>query len=145
VKIRIQISPGELIDRLTILEIKAAALTDEAKLLNVRHELALQRRVRHLAVPSSRPLTLLERQLKEVNQELWQIEDAIREREAAVDFGDEFIRLARAVYFTNDRRCELKRRINELLHSELVEEKGYREYRGTGRCTAPAVVSTDGV
>ncbi len=129
--IRIQISPGELIDRLTILEIKAATLTDEAKLRNVRHELAMQRRVRYHAVPPSRPLVILERQLKEVNQRLWRIEDDIRDREAAMDFGEEFIRLARAVYFTNDRRCELKRKINDLLKSEIVEEKGYKPYRGT--------------
>ena len=130
-KVRIQISPGELIDRLTILEIKAASLSDEAKLRNVRHEMALQRRVRYHAVPSSRALLVLERQLKEVNQKLWHIEDDIREREAAMDFGEEFIRLARAVYFTNDRRCELKRKINELLRSEIVEEKGYKPYRVT--------------
>ena len=128
-KVRIQISPGELIDRLTILEIKSATLTDQAKLLNVRHELALQRRVRRHAVPPSRALSMLERQLKEVNQRLWQIEDEIREREAAGDFSEEFIRLARAVYFTNDRRCELKGKINDLLQSEIVEEKGYRPYR----------------
>ena len=135
-KLRIQISPGELIDRLTILQIKAAALTDEAKLRNVRHELSLLCRVRHQAVPASRELSALERRLGEVNQKLWHVEDGIREREAAADFGEEFIRLARAVYFTNDQRCELKRRINDLLDSEIVEEKGYQPY-GAAELSSP--------
>ncbi len=144
-KIRIQISPGELIDRLTILELKSAALTDAAKLHNVHHELALLRRVRRREVPASEAVSALEQQLKAINQELWQVEDDIREREAAGDFGEAFIRLARAGYYSNDRRCELKRKINVLLDSEIVEEKGYKPYRAAaaGASIRPQVELVD--
>ncbi len=123
-----QISVGEWIDKLTILEIKLAEILERDKLANVRRE--------YEALLAAAPAELLTRaeiaqareKLKAVNAELWRIEDEIRVKERARDFGDEFIALARAVYVTNDRRAALKRDINLLSASELVEEKSYAGY-----------------
>jgi hypothetical protein len=123
-----QISVGEWIDKLTILEIKLAEILERDKLANVRREYA--------ALLAAAPAELLTRaeiaqaraRLKGVNAELWRIEDEIRVKERARDFGDEFVALARAVYVTNDRRAALKREINRLSDSELVEEKSYASY-----------------
>jgi len=126
--VMIAISPGELIDKITILEIKIARIADPAKLANVRHEYdTLQKMSREQIAPSDR-LAALTAELKAINTELWDIEDNIRDLERAKDFGAEFIRLARAVYQTNDRRAATKRVINELLNSDLVEEKSYAAY-----------------
>lgn len=127
-KVQLQISPGELLDRITILEIKTSMLRDPGQVKNVRHDLELHRQARDSALPFSPALQRLELQLREVNLRLWQIEDAIRLCEAGNDFGPHFIKLARAVYITNDRRSLLKRDINELLDSEIVEEKSYQDY-----------------
>ena len=123
-----QISVGEWIDKLTILEIKLAAILERDKLANVKREYETL-----LAAAPAELLTRVEiaaarARLKAVNAELWRIEDEIRVKERASDFSDEFIALARAVYVTNDKRAALKREINRLTSSELVEEKSYANY-----------------
>ena len=126
--VKVEISPAELIDRITILEIKAARIGDETKRANIGVELSELTAARQAAVPLSDRLTALTGELKEVNQALWDIEDEIRALEAAMDFGPAFVELARAVYKTNDRRSALKRKINELLGSRLIDEKSYTPY-----------------
>jgi len=126
--VKVEISPGELIDRITILEIKAARIGDEAKRANIGVELSELTAARQAAVPLSDRLTALTGELKEVNEALWDIEDEIRALEAAVEFGPAFVELARSVYKTNDRRSALKRKINELLGSRLIDEKSYTPY-----------------
>lgn len=126
--ILVEIAPGELIDKITILEIKAEQITDKSKLANVRTELDLLAAARDKSIPGSAELTGLTAQLKQVNQDLWDIEDDIRLCEKAKDFGPKFIELARSVYFQNDRRAAVKRQINELLGSRIIEEKAYQPY-----------------
>ncbi|MGA0606957.1 DUF6165 family protein [Phenylobacterium sp. VNQ135] len=121
------VSWGELIDKITILEIKTERLTAPAALANVQRELAALRAVEAQLAPDPE-LARLKAELVRVNGALWDIEDHIREREAAQDFGGEFVKLARSVYITNDRRAALKREINRVTESELVEEKGYADY-----------------
>lgn len=124
------VSVGELLDKIAILEIKRDRMTDPAKLANVRKELgALEviwagRRESHIDVSSLRAA------LRQVNEKLWDIEDEIRVLEHQRRFDAEFIRLARAVYFTNDERARLKRELNQTLGSAFVEEKQYVDYRG---------------
>ena len=121
----IPVSIGELIDKITILQIKASRFQGEA-LANVQRELNLLERGRRdadLSVPED-----LEQALAAINGKLWTIEDAIREREAASDFGERFIELARSVYHCNDQRAALKRQINASTGSSLVEEKSYSAY-----------------
>lgn len=130
-KIQIEVSPGELLDRISILQLKAASITDAIKLSNVRHELALQQATREAAIPPDEQLLRLERQLCQINLQLWQIEDDLRACEAAGDFGPRFVALARAVYLSNDQRSALKRQINVLLGSVIVEEKSYHDYQSS--------------
>ena len=125
----VPISPGELLDKITILRIKAARIGDATKLANVRHELALLEQTWSSSVPAGVDLTADERALEDVNARLWDIEDRIRGKEAARQFDAEFIELARAVYVSNDERAAIKKRINLALGSALVEEKSYRPYR----------------
>ena len=127
-RIHAPISIGELIDKITILEIKNERISDAGKLRNVRAELASLNAARDAAVPRTPALETLTRELKEVNEALWNIEDEIRVQERQEDFGPRFIELARAVYRQNDRRAALKRRINDLLGSRLIEEKSYQSY-----------------
>jgi len=127
--ILVPISPGELLDKITILRIKSARMSDAAKLANVRHELQLLERTWRGSVPVSIDLAADERALEAVNASLWDIEDQIRDQEAAQRFGARFIELARAVYVTNDERAAIKKRINAALGSALIEEKSYRPYR----------------
>ncbi len=122
------IAPGELIDKITILRIKSERIEDEAKLKNVRTELDILNETLAKDVPASDALTRLDAALQAVNEELWVIEDDIRDCERNGDFGPEFIRLARAVYVTNDKRAALKKEINLLLGSDIVEEKSYAAY-----------------
>lgn len=122
------IAPGELIDKITILRIKSERISDEAKLANVRIELDVLNKTRAEAVEESAKLTELDAALQAVNEELWEIEDDIRDCERNGDFSDTFIQLARAVYVTNDKRAALKKEINLLLGSAIVEEKSYAEY-----------------
>ncbi|MBO6949855.1 MAG: hypothetical protein JJ855_17890 [Rhodospirillales bacterium] len=126
--ITVEIAPGELIDKITILEIKLERIEDAAKLANVRHEWDVLTQARDANTEATEALSDLTGQLKKINETLWEIEDDIRDCERAKDFGDTFIELARAVYRTNDERARLKREINELLGSALVEEKSYAAY-----------------
>jgi hypothetical protein len=127
----VAVSPGELIDKITILEIKSERIEDPAKLANVRLELAALVTVRDREVAPSAELTGVVAELKEVNEGLWRIEDEIRDCERRQDFGPAFIALARSVYRQNDRRAALKRRINDLLCSRIIEEKSYRSYESS--------------
>ncbi|KAB7615425.1 hypothetical protein F9L33_01270 [Amylibacter sp. SFDW26] len=122
------IAPGELLDKLTILQIKSENISDAAKLKNVHVEQAALQAVAKVHIPDTDELTSLTSALLTVNKELWDIEDDIRDCERAGDFGDEFIRLARAVYVTNDKRADLKKQINIAMGSALVEEKSYAAY-----------------
>ena len=123
--IEVPVSWGELVDKITILEIKAERIDDPKKLANVTRELWLLNRK---LSPVATQVLRLKLRLKEVNATLWDIEDEIRDCERAKDFGPRFIELARAVYVTNDQRADVKREINFALSSELVEEKSYRPY-----------------
>lgn len=126
--ISIEIAPGELIDKITILEIKAERIEDADKVQNVRIELAVLQTARDRATTPTPELNQLTVALKTVNEALWVIEDDIRDCERAGDFGETFIELARAVYKTNDKRAALKREINVYLGSRLIEEKSYQPY-----------------
>jgi tetratricopeptide (TPR) repeat protein len=123
--VKIDVAPGELIDKLTILEIKAERVADPQKLAHVRHEQERLTAAVDGAIIPSAELVALRTELRAVNEKLWEIEEAIRDCDHRGDFGESFVALAQSVYRTNDRRAALKRRINELLNSELVEEKEY--------------------
>ena len=127
----VPVSWGELLDKITILEIKQDRIADPEKVANVGRELAA---LRSVADGTERPPAAsdLVAQLRAVNEQLWDIEDSIRDCERRQDFGADFVELARAVYHTNDRRAEIKRDLNLMLGSELVEEKSYAEYRHVG-------------
>ncbi len=122
------ISPGELLDKLTILEIKSERISDPDKLANVRHERQLLERVWRESGLSSDAVMELKAQLRTINEALWDIEDDIRDCERDRDFGERFVELARSVYRTNDRRSEVKKAINLELGSAIVEEKSYADY-----------------
>jgi hypothetical protein len=127
--IQTPVSYGELIDKITILEIKSRRITDDAKLANVRNELDMLNATWANDVASHTDIADERERLHAVNETLWDIEDAIRMKERAQAFDKEFIELARAVYFRNDERAAFKREINLKLGSELVEEKSYQDYR----------------
>ncbi len=127
--IQTPVSYGELIDKLTILEIKSRRITDTAKLANVRNELDLLGATWANSSVSQTDIGTERAQLLAVNELLWDVEDKLRLKERAQAFDDEFVALARAVYFRNDERAALKRAINLKLGSELVEEKSYQDYR----------------
>lgn len=124
----IPVSWGELIDRLTILEIKSERLGDATARGNVAREIAMLSPVTHVAIAEDANIAALKSALKSINEALWEIENEIRAREAHQQFDAEFIRLARSVYRNNDERGRLKREINRLLASEIVEEKQYTNY-----------------
>ena len=126
--LEVPIAPGELIDKITILEIKSERLDNPQALNNVRRELALLSAARDQHLPTSTQLTGLTAALKTINETLWVIEDDIRNCERKQDFGARFIELARSVYFSNDKRAALKKEINLLLNAELMEEKSYSDY-----------------
>ena len=126
--LNVQTAPGEFLDKLTILEIKSERMSDPAKLGNVRRELDLLRETWAASPLSVRDVAALVAQLKAVNEALWEIEDAIRAREASRTFDDGFVELARSVYRTNDRRAAIKRELNVALGSEILEEKSYNPY-----------------
>jgi hypothetical protein len=127
-KLKVEVSAGELFDKMTILEIKLENIRDATKLANIGREYAALLDVIKREVTQSDELVRLRVALKDVNSELWRIEDAIRAEEKAGTFGPEFVALARSVYRTNDRRMSIKREINELLRSDLIEEKSYATY-----------------
>jgi hypothetical protein len=126
---KVAVSWGELIDKITILEIKEQRLRSPEAVANVRQELAALRAVTETLSPTPAELGPLKQQLKSINETLWEIEDQIRAKEAEQSFDQGFIQLARAVYHSNDERAQLKRDINVLLKSALVEEKQYTPYR----------------
>jgi len=126
--ISIEISYGELIDKITILEIKAAHIKNKNKLHNVQTELLILNNIYYHEISLSEEIKSLKKELKGVNERLWAIEDDIRLKEQNKEFDEKFIQLARLVYITNDRRGNIKREINEHLGSYLVEEKEYTEY-----------------
>ncbi len=122
---KIEVSNGEIVDKLTIIEIKLKQIKDKAKLVNLKKEYTVLDEAVSKIIKKDHELY---RNLLKINQELWDIEDTIRDLERDKDFGDAFVKTARAVYFTNDKRSEIKRQINELTGSNLVEEKSYQKY-----------------
>ncbi|MDL0433328.1 DUF6165 family protein [Marinobacter sp. TBZ242] len=126
--IKVPVSFGEVLDKITILEIKSERIADPEKVKNVRLELDELSATWDEAVQDQAAIADLRKQLKAVNEELWEIEDDIRDQEAAQDFGPRFIELARAVYVTNDKRAAIKKDVNLALGSRFVEEKSYQDY-----------------
>jgi hypothetical protein len=131
--VTVEVSPGELLDKITILEIKSRRIVDPTKLHNVAVELQTLEAARRRALLDSPELAALAAELRAVNEALWDIEDDIRRCERVGDFGPRFVELARSVYRTNDRRAALKRRVNELLGARVVEEKSYADYGDRAR------------
>ena len=127
--IMVPISPGELLDKITILRIKVARIQDAAKLANVKLELDLLEQTWKDSGCATQAVQPDEHALQAVNEQLWDIEDRIRDKEARQTFDRDFIELARAVYVCNDERAAVKKRINQQLGSRLVEEKSYKQYR----------------
>jgi hypothetical protein len=127
-RLMLETSPGEFLDKLTILEIKAERIQDAAKLANVRRELELLRATWQASPLAGREVTAAVAELREVNVILWEVEDRLREKESLGAFDSEFIELARSVYRTNDRRAAIKRDLNLALGSDLIEEKSYKSY-----------------
>ena len=126
--IKVVLSVGELIDKITILQLKMKFIKNKKQLNNISNELKTLKpllRENNLETPKINELFA---ELYEINLELWKIEDKIREKERQSDFKDEFISLARSVYFTNDKRAEIKKKINLISGSELIEEKSYAKY-----------------
>ena len=126
--ISVEIAPGELIDKITILEIKKERMADVAKLENVHIEWEALTKARDNHIKQSPKMEKLTASLKAVNEELWIIEDDIRDCERSSDFSEKFVQLARAVYITNDKRAGFKRNINVFLGSHILEEKSYAAY-----------------
>ncbi len=127
---KVEVSNGELLDKLSILELKMKNIKDNKKLINIKNEHGgLSPLCNNLFDNYGNELRSLYVKLSEINAELWKIEDDIRECERNKDFGDEFVRLARAVYFTNDKRSDVKKSINLLTESGFVEEKSYEDYK----------------
>ena len=128
-EILVPVSFGELLDKIAILQIKSERMSDAAKLANVRKELDALAAIWLEHPAAGRDIVNLRAELKSVNARLWDIEDDIRRCEQRQDFGAEFVRLARAVYFENDERAAIKKQINLALGSSYVEEKSYQDYR----------------
>ncbi len=127
--ILVPVSPGELLDKITILRIKSARMSDPAKLANVRVELNALESTWRDSGAAAEASGDDEMALQRVNEALWEIEDLIRDKESAQQFDARFIALARSVYTTNDERAAIKKRINNALGSRIVEEKSYKPYR----------------
>ena len=125
---QVPISWGELFDKITILQIKLDKLTSKNALNNVGREFKQLQSILIKYFPNSIEAKQLEEELKQINQQLWDIEDNIRDKERNRSFDDEFIQLARSVYIINDERSRIKRKINDIFGSEFVEEKSYSEY-----------------
>ena len=125
---KIPISWGELFDKITILQIKLENITSKNALENVEQELKKLQSILTQYCLKTMETTQLEGELRQINQQLWDIEDQIRDKERNNSFDDEFIQLARSVYITNDERSRIKRKINDMFGSELIEEKSYAKY-----------------
>ena len=128
-EIHVPVSPGEVLDKITILRIKSARISDPAKLGNVRRELEMLERTWHDSPYGHHDVARDEAALQAVNERLWDIEDRIRDKERVQAFDAEFIALARSVYIENDERAAIKKRVNVALGSAIVEEKSYAAYR----------------
>ncbi|MFV0506374.1 MAG: DUF6165 family protein [Bacteroidales bacterium] len=122
---KIEVSNGEIVDKLTIIEIKLSEITDKAKLTNLRKEYVVLDKAVATIISKDNELY---KELLKINKELWDVEDRLRDMERRKDFGEAFVKNARAVYYTNDKRSEVKRKINEITNSDLVEEKSYEKY-----------------
>lgn len=127
-EILVPMSPGELFDKITILEIKVERISDEEQRRNVRTELECLLLIRDNSAPRLEALDQLAIKLKDANLRLWELEDQIRACERVQDFGPQFIEYARAIYRENDDRAAIKRQVNQLLRSRIVEEKSYARY-----------------
>ena len=127
-QINTPISPGELVDKITILEIKKEFIIDSNKLKNINYEYNLLMQIYNDGVSKTDGVDVLKTKLKNINLSLWKIEDDIRDCERDKIFDNTFVELARSVYFTNDKRSKVKLEINLLLNSSLVEEKSYKDY-----------------
>lgn len=126
--IKVELAYGELLDKITILQIKSERITDAAKVANVNKELNLLNDLWASDEKSSADISNEFKALREINEKIWDIEDGIRDKERDKEFDEKFIELARSVYFSNDKRAEIKRAINLKLGSELIEEKSYSDY-----------------
>ena len=126
--ISIPVSPGELLDKITILEIKTEQISDNEKLHNVKTELDLLGQAWNQSAVDNNTVHQLKQSLKATNMDLWEIEDRIRIKEARKEFDQEFVELARSVYVQNDKRAATKKEINVLLGSGIMEEKSYADY-----------------
>jgi len=126
--ILVPVSPGELLDKITILRIKSARIADVGKRANVRLELGLLEKTWRESGCAAVDVAAEERALSQVNERLWDIEDRIRDKEAVQAFDRDFIELARSVYVSNDERAAIKKRVNQKLGSRIVEEKSYKPY-----------------
>ena len=127
-QINTPISPGELVDKITILEIKKEFIVDSNKLKNINYEYNLLMKIYNDDISKTDGVGVLKNELKNINLSLWKIEDDIRDCERDKIFDNTFVQLARSVYFTNDKRSKVKLEINLLLNSSLVEEKSYKDY-----------------
>ena len=127
--IHVPVSPGEVLDKITILEIKSERMDDAEKVANVKRELELLQASWLQHVNEDETVHRIHAELKAINEELWEIEDDIRDKEKAREFDEVFIALARAVYVTNDKRANAKKKLNVYLGSEIVEEKSYQDYQ----------------
>jgi hypothetical protein len=126
--VQVPVSWGEMLDKITILEIKSEQIKDAGKLMNIRRELEELCRTRDELIVMPDEVKAMVAELKHINQKLWVVEDDLRDCERKKDFGAKFVELARAVYYTNDERATIKREINDALGSALVEEKSYAAY-----------------
>jgi prefoldin subunit 5 len=127
--IQVPVSPGEVLDKITILEIKSERISDVGKLANVKRELELLQASWQQSVNEDESVRRIHDELKTINEALWEIEDDIRDKERAREFDQVFIDLARSVYVTNDQRANAKKKLNVYLGSEIVEEKSYQDYQ----------------
>jgi len=124
----VEISAGEFLDKLTILKIKTERIQDTAQLRNINYELDVYRQAWVASPLSGKDVSPQLKALKDINENLWDIEDRIRELEAKQKFDDEFVQLARSVYKANDKRAAIKRELNGILGSKMIEEKSYTDY-----------------
>jgi len=127
-QIEVPVSPGELLDKITILEIKSERMNDAEKLANVRLELSILNETWNKSVVPDSTVERIHADLKRINEALWEIEDDIRDKERAGEFDARFVELARSVYVTNDQRAAAKKELNTYLGSDIVEEKSYSDY-----------------
>ena len=124
----VPVSSGELIDKIAILKIKKKKIFNKSKLKNINNELSLLNEIYKNNFKNNKKLLLYEKELIKINKKLWDIEDKIRFLESKKNFNQQFIDLARAIYINNDKRSEIKKKINKLTGSRLIEEKSYKSY-----------------